>query len=151
MARDFKGTSGEPLKMYPKRDSLTFSGGIVWFEKRVYIPGSLRQSYLSRCHEGHQGIVKCKRAARQHFWWPGSSRDIEDLIAPKRVSPGVIRDEHPKRELTPETGVPEPGLKGLRSLGRDPKRTMTLGTSDTRGRKPRGKSPLASSRVSYLL
>jgi len=28
------------------------------------------------------------------------------------VSPGVIREEHPKRELTPETGVPEPGWKG---------------------------------------
>ena len=54
----------------------------MWFEKRVYIPGSLRQSYLSRRHEGgHHGIVKCKRAARRHFWWPGLSRDIEDLIA----------------------------------------------------------------------
>ena len=61
--------------MYSKRDSLTFSGGIVWFEKRVYIPVSLRQSYLSRCH------VKCKRAARQNFWWPGLSKDIKDLIA----------------------------------------------------------------------
>jgi len=30
-----KELRGEPLKMYPKRDSLTFSGGIVWFEKRL--------------------------------------------------------------------------------------------------------------------
>ena len=33
-------------------------------------------------------------------------------LLPERVSPGVIREEHPKRELTPETGVPEPGWKG---------------------------------------
>jgi len=62
-----KELRGEPLTMYPKRDSLTFSEGMVWFEKRVYIPVSLRQSYLSRCHERHQGVVKCKRATRQNF------------------------------------------------------------------------------------
>ena len=33
-------------------------------------------------------------------------------LLPERVSPEVIREEHPKRELTPETGVPEPGWKG---------------------------------------
>jgi len=71
--------------MYPKRDSLTFSGGIVWFEKRVYILVSLRQSYLSRCHEGHQGILQCKIAARNNFWWPGLSEDIENLIAQCRA------------------------------------------------------------------
>ena len=95
---------GEPLKMYPKRDSLTISGVIVWFEKRVYIPGSLRQSYLSRCHEGHQGIVKCKRAAPQHFWRPGLSRDIEDLVARCHV---CIKNISIKRQPMEINALPE--------------------------------------------
>jgi len=33
-------------------------------------------------------------------------------LLPERVSPGVFRDEHPKRELTPETAVTKPGLQG---------------------------------------
>jgi len=67
--------------------------------------------------QGSEGEVVQKDDSPHSFWvrvGPSLLRCNRKHLAllPERVSPGVIRDEHPKRELTPETGVPEPGLKG---------------------------------------
>jgi len=35
---------------------------------------------LHKIHIGHQGITKCKDRARQSVWWPGISRELEDLV-----------------------------------------------------------------------
>jgi len=67
--------------------------------------------------QGSEGEVVQKGDSPPSFWvrvGPSLLRRNRKHLAllPERVSPGVIRDEHPKRELTPETGVPEPSLKG---------------------------------------
>ena len=67
---------GEIAKLYSSRSMLTVANGFIMFGSRFYIPVSLRESYLYRCHEGHQGIVKCKERARQLFWWPTVNNDI---------------------------------------------------------------------------
>ena len=33
-----------------------------------------------RIHEGHQGVTKCRERAKRALWWPGLSRQIEDLV-----------------------------------------------------------------------
>ena len=71
----------ELQRLYKVRDSLTTYGDIILYNTRFYIPKSLRGKYLELCHEGHQGIVKCQRRARQLFWWPGCSSDIDELIS----------------------------------------------------------------------
>lgn len=35
---------------------------------------------LTRIHEGHLGIEKCKRRARETVFWPGMNKDIENMI-----------------------------------------------------------------------
>lgn len=35
---------------------------------------------LTRIHEGHQGIVRCRARARESVWWPGISRAIVDIV-----------------------------------------------------------------------
>ena len=35
---------------------------------------------LERLHEGHLGLVKCRRRASQSVWWPGLGSQIEELI-----------------------------------------------------------------------
>ena len=35
---------------------------------------------LQRIHEGHQGIERCKNRARDVLFWPGMSKQIEDIV-----------------------------------------------------------------------
>ena len=77
---DISGCDVEVKKLYQVRDSLTLYGDIIMYESRLYIPKALRRKYLELCHEGHQYIGKCQRRARQLFWWPGCSKEIEEFI-----------------------------------------------------------------------
>ena len=70
----------ELARLYRARDQLTSYGNLIIYDSRMYVPTSLRQAYLHRCHSGHQGIDKCCRRARQYFWWPGMSKDIERYV-----------------------------------------------------------------------
>ena len=31
-------------------------------------------------HEGHQGIGKCSECAKTSVWWPGLSREVQDMV-----------------------------------------------------------------------
>ena len=73
--------TGELANLYVCRDKLSVYNDLILYGSRIYIPIALRAGYLQRCHEGHQGISKCRRRAQRHFWWPGLSGEIADLIA----------------------------------------------------------------------
>ena len=47
---------------------------------RLYVPSSLRVEMLSWLHEGHHGIVRTHARACQAIWWPGISREVEDMV-----------------------------------------------------------------------
>ena len=40
----------------------------------------MQKTILGKIHEGHQGITKCRERAKQSVWWPGLSKQIEDLV-----------------------------------------------------------------------
>ena len=63
-----------------ERSHLSFHDGILYHGFRVVIPPSLRSAMLSRIHEGHQGLTKCKARARYSVWWPGISTALHDYI-----------------------------------------------------------------------
>ena len=46
----------------------------------IVIPTCFQQDMLSRIHQGHQGIVKCRLWARTSVWWPGTSKQINERI-----------------------------------------------------------------------
>ena len=54
---------------------------LVYNDQRIFVPKSLRPSFLSKLHESHSGISKTKSLARQYFFWPGITKDIENLIS----------------------------------------------------------------------
>ena len=54
--------------------------GVLFKDKRIVIPSSMQKDMLARIHEGHLGISKCKKRARQSLYWPGMSKAIVDLI-----------------------------------------------------------------------
>ena len=77
---DLSILSKELLGLHGSRERLSIYNNMLLYESRLYIPKSLRLQYLEICHEGHQGITKCRRRAQRHFWWPGYSKDISDFV-----------------------------------------------------------------------
>ena len=62
------------------QDELSVVHGLLLKAERIVIPTSLRLEMLDRIHEGHQGVTKCRERAKRALWWPGLSRQIEDLV-----------------------------------------------------------------------
>ena len=52
---------------------------------RILIPSAMRLGVLDKIHQVHQGIVNCRERAKQAVWWPGSSRQIEDMVSSCRI------------------------------------------------------------------
>jgi transposase InsO family protein len=68
---------------YTRRQSLSVVDGVLLLQSdspRVVIPEPLRGRLLELLHRGHFGMVRMKRTARQHCWWPGVDRDMERLV-----------------------------------------------------------------------
>lgn len=59
---------------------ITIADGFLLKGTRLIIPENMRNTILQKLHEGHLGIVKCQRRARQSVWWPGITRDIDTII-----------------------------------------------------------------------
>lgn len=62
------------------RHGLHEINGLLFFNKQVVIPTSMRSEMLKRIHEGHLGIEKCKRRARDAIFWPGMGSQIKDVV-----------------------------------------------------------------------
>ena len=54
---------------------------LVYRDRRIFVPSKYRKTLLHKLHFSHSGVSKTKALARQFFFWPGFSRDIEDFIA----------------------------------------------------------------------
>lgn len=62
------------------RHDLYESNGFIARKGRIVIPRSMQAEILEKIHAGHQGQQKCKQRASQSVWWPGISKQIENLI-----------------------------------------------------------------------
>lgn len=62
------------------RAELTEHHGLILKGHRIVIPETLRRSILNKLHEGHQGIDKTKRRARQSCYWPNINHHIEQKV-----------------------------------------------------------------------
>ncbi|XP_045541854.1 uncharacterized protein K02A2.6-like [Papilio machaon] len=51
---------------------------------------------IERVHDGHMGIDRCKRHAREVMFWPGMSRDVEQRV--RRCAACTERAPRPPRE-----------------------------------------------------
>ena len=61
------------------RDKMSVEDGILMKGECVFIPGPLRQDVLQMIHTGHLGIVKSQQRAKSSVYWPGVSKDVEDM------------------------------------------------------------------------
>ena len=76
-----KQLSPEIKKYLPMAAKFTVENNLLLRGNRIVMPPPLRQNLLSHIHEGHQGITKCRKRARNSIWWSGISRDIEHLVS----------------------------------------------------------------------
>ena len=65
---------------HPVATELSVENGLLMRGSRIVIPAALRLEMLDRLHTGHQGITKCRERARQSIWWPGLSKQLEELV-----------------------------------------------------------------------
>ena len=90
-----KSTLPGVIKPYHQVASeLTVEKGLLMRASRVVIPAALRVSILDKLHLGYQGIVKSRERAKQSVWWPGLSRQLEEVVKScteccKNSPPGV--------------------------------------------------------------
>ena len=86
------------------RGELNLVQNVILKSVQILIPSAMRLDVLDKIHQGHQGIVKCRSRARQSVWWPGISREIQDMVQSCRICAGY-------KTNTPEplnpTGFPE--------------------------------------------
>ena len=62
-------------------EELSIIDGMIFKADKVVIPPSLRKEMLSRIHEGHLGMEKCKIRGRRLMFWPGMNSQIEQTVA----------------------------------------------------------------------
>jgi len=95
-----RSLSGE-LRVYAKIASDIYEAdGILFHNSKVIVPAELRGDMLKRIHEGHLGMDKSKSLARTTLYWPGMSRDIENLIA-RCSTCNSCRRQQPSEPLLP--------------------------------------------------
>ena len=72
----------DEIKYYHKiRNDIYVSDNLVFYQDRVIVPKSLRQTVLKDLHEGHMGINKTLRFAKESVFWPSLNLSIENLIS----------------------------------------------------------------------
>ena len=83
VVKDFTGieqASEFVRKFKTIKDELSVEDDLVLYGSRIVVPTEKRNEVLKKLHTAHQGIVRTKRRARCAVYWPGLSKDIEDMV-----------------------------------------------------------------------
>ena len=62
------------------RGDITYLNDLLLKGDRIIIPSVMRREILSRIHEGHLGVEKCKKRAHQSVFWPGLNNQVEQVV-----------------------------------------------------------------------
>jgi hypothetical protein len=66
---------------HPIRDELTEQNGVIFKGERLVVPTSMRTEIIETLHCNHGDIQATVRRARDVFYWPGKSHEIENFVA----------------------------------------------------------------------
>ena len=88
------------------RSELSEANGLILKGNRIVTPASMKRQMLMKIHEGHLGIEKCKRRAREVLYWPQMNQDITEMVQncsacmlykPKQQQESLQQHEIPER------------------------------------------------------
>lgn len=74
-----KSLAPGPANFYALKHALTSVDGLLFYENRLVVPSSLRTFFLGKLHEGHLGLEKSKRLARETVFWHGLGADVTEF------------------------------------------------------------------------
>ncbi|GBM82548.1 Uncharacterized protein K02A2.6 [Araneus ventricosus] len=97
-----KGVSLSAKKYLQYKDELHFVDDLLLKLDLIVVPESMRREILNRLHEGHFGIVKTISMARTCVFWPGTSKDIKEMIEKCPVCAKFQIDSAPEPEMPHE-------------------------------------------------
>lgn len=63
------------------QDQISIKDDLIYLNFKLIIPLELRKYVLQLLHESHFGITKTKARANQVIYWPGITKDIEEMIS----------------------------------------------------------------------
>lgn len=89
---------------WPERDEISQVHGLLLKGSRIIIPSSMRLEMLDCIHSAHQGITKCRQRAKTSVWWPGLSKQVEDMVRSCRK---CIEQQNPRPEPMIPSAIPE--------------------------------------------
>ncbi|GFO27413.1 Pol polyprotein [Plakobranchus ocellatus] len=69
------------IELYGVRNELSVVDGLLRRGDCIIILYKMRKEILNRIHDGHPGISKSRERAKQAVWWPGISKDIQQMVA----------------------------------------------------------------------
>ena len=92
------------LPYWREQCHLNLRGDLLLHGRRIIIPAAKQTQVLSKIHEGHQGIQRCRLRARLSVWWPGLSQKLEQYI---QSCQHCTKENTPRREPLMPTPLPE--------------------------------------------
>ena len=66
---------------WESRSHLAIVNDLLLYDERIVMPRCMPLDTLKTIHEGHLGISKCRSRANQAVWWPGLSKQIEEIVS----------------------------------------------------------------------
>ena len=95
---------GDLVPYWRVRGELSVGDGLLLCGTRIVVPKGQRAKTLQKIHQGHQGIQKCRQRVLAAVWWPGISREIEDLV---KSCPVCQKNTPPAREPLLQSSLPD--------------------------------------------
>ncbi|XP_046812674.1 uncharacterized protein K02A2.6-like [Lucilia cuprina] len=105
-----KALDSDLRPFYSIKDEIFEVEGILFKNKRILIPKSLRSKMLQNIHEGHIGIQGCQQIARGSIYWPNINNDIYNVVSSCDTCL-KYRNANPKEELKSHEIVAIPWYK----------------------------------------
>ena len=105
-----KNTHPSIRQYWAIQDELHIAEGLIFKGKRVVIPLLMRAEMLSKIHESHLGMEKCKARARTIIYWPGTANDIDDYVS-KCPTCAKVKAKIPREPLVPHEVPQRPWAK----------------------------------------
>lgn len=95
---------------WPIRHTVAVREEVMFAGDRIIPPRTMRTDMLQKLHIAHQGMQRTKALARKHWYWPGMTRDIEQMVE----TYGTCQQFQPRNQKEPliSHNIPEhPWLK----------------------------------------
>lgn len=102
IAKQYKGVWERLSILQANPSNLAVLDGI-----RIIVPEAVRRETLQLLHSSHQGIVKTKQCARQHYYWPGITAAIITTVEACRACNQFLPSQ-PEETIKPPIQPHEP-------------------------------------------